>query len=437
MRYKQGTGDPAGFKLFMKQEGMKPSTMVRYVGNRLHVMFHLAGIIFSFHERLHYFLDKLCMCENPLRAALKKDLENPKIVVQLRSLGLIGKLLTGPWMREIYGNKNHLTNLETIPMMRSCLERLEHLKDEPSELLAAESDVFGHPLDASDDQVLSSLQTSDWSGAQKKDFSEISTLLIGGIIDVLKKQLQPYLFGELSLPTDQMLAQTKSAPTHNIFAEQTLGLTDHLYRRAPNATVGFIDGKVKSKKNKTLQWLEEQSETEQERLIKFAITTARHVRADRKERSILIKKTLGQRQVQKKMKRDTTARNKLEKKMANVIDGTVELDVEFSDCDSETLEAIRVIISKPDSLVGKRLSHMWCDDGQDIWFCGRVLELKKTYGYSGTGKGKTKNKNPTYKLEIAYWREELNEVEDDSEDFWVTLKQALTDMVCGELCILD
>ncbi|KAG1681429.1 PiggyBac transposable element-derived protein 1 [Nymphon striatum] len=41
MRYKQGTGDPARFKLFMKQEGIKPSTMVRYVGNR----FEHTGII--------------------------------------------------------------------------------------------------------------------------------------------------------------------------------------------------------------------------------------------------------------------------------------------------------------------------------------------------------------------------------------------------------
>ena len=45
MRYKQGKGDPAGFKMFMHQENIKPSVIVRYVGNRFHVLFHLAGII--------------------------------------------------------------------------------------------------------------------------------------------------------------------------------------------------------------------------------------------------------------------------------------------------------------------------------------------------------------------------------------------------------
>ena len=35
MRYKQGKGDPVGFKQFMRQENIKPGTIVRYVGNRL------------------------------------------------------------------------------------------------------------------------------------------------------------------------------------------------------------------------------------------------------------------------------------------------------------------------------------------------------------------------------------------------------------------
>ena len=58
-------------------------------------------------------------------------------------------------------------------------------------------------------------------------------------------------------------AQTLSAPAHNMFAEQTLGLADHLMRKAPNITIGFVDGKVKSKINKTLNWLSNKTEDEQ------------------------------------------------------------------------------------------------------------------------------------------------------------------------------
>ena len=37
MRYKQGRGDPSGFKLFMRFEKIKPGMIVRYVGYRLYV----------------------------------------------------------------------------------------------------------------------------------------------------------------------------------------------------------------------------------------------------------------------------------------------------------------------------------------------------------------------------------------------------------------
>ena len=41
MRFKQGLGDPAGFKQFLRQQKIKSGIIVRYVGNRLHVVFHL------------------------------------------------------------------------------------------------------------------------------------------------------------------------------------------------------------------------------------------------------------------------------------------------------------------------------------------------------------------------------------------------------------
>ena len=46
MRYKQGKGDPSGFKQFRRLENIKPGMIVRFVGNRLHVLFHLAGVMF-------------------------------------------------------------------------------------------------------------------------------------------------------------------------------------------------------------------------------------------------------------------------------------------------------------------------------------------------------------------------------------------------------
>ena len=41
-RYKQGKGDPAGFKHLLHQECIKLSIIPRFVGNRFHIVFHLA-----------------------------------------------------------------------------------------------------------------------------------------------------------------------------------------------------------------------------------------------------------------------------------------------------------------------------------------------------------------------------------------------------------
>ena len=43
MRFKDGKGDPRGFKAFLDQEGLPRGILPRYIGNRLHVLFHIAG----------------------------------------------------------------------------------------------------------------------------------------------------------------------------------------------------------------------------------------------------------------------------------------------------------------------------------------------------------------------------------------------------------
>ena len=99
MRYKQGKGDSSGFKLFMKKENVSPGLIVRYVSNRLHVIFHLAGVFFFLRDLLQLHLDKYSRNTTSLRTALQKNLRNEVIMMQLRCLGLMGKFLTGPWMQ--------------------------------------------------------------------------------------------------------------------------------------------------------------------------------------------------------------------------------------------------------------------------------------------------------------------------------------------------
>ena len=98
IRFKQGKGEPSGFKQFLRQHNIKPSIIIRYVGNRFHVMFHLAGVLYYLREKVLIYLDKSCNNTTTLRTSLLKDLRNMNILLQLRALGIIGKMVTGPWI---------------------------------------------------------------------------------------------------------------------------------------------------------------------------------------------------------------------------------------------------------------------------------------------------------------------------------------------------
>ena len=77
MRYAQGKGDPSGFKFFLRQNGLKAGVILRYVGNRFHVIFHLAGVVFNLCDKLCLYLETICHNKPSLRSALLKDLRNP------------------------------------------------------------------------------------------------------------------------------------------------------------------------------------------------------------------------------------------------------------------------------------------------------------------------------------------------------------------------
>ena len=99
----------------MRQENIKPGIIVQYVGNRFHVVFHLAGVLYYLGEKLLTYLDSACHNTTSLLSALQKDLRNNKLLLQLQALGIIGKLVTGPWMQQLYANKK-ITNLDSIPI---------------------------------------------------------------------------------------------------------------------------------------------------------------------------------------------------------------------------------------------------------------------------------------------------------------------------------
>ena len=55
LRYKDGKGDPRGFKAFLDSHNLPGGFVPRYRGNRLHILFHIF-------DRLHRSLSSMMMC---------------------------------------------------------------------------------------------------------------------------------------------------------------------------------------------------------------------------------------------------------------------------------------------------------------------------------------------------------------------------------------
>ena len=427
MRYRQGKGDPKGLTTFLQEEKIPLKYFTRYVGNRLHVLFHLAGVIYTYKEKLLQYLDKGCNNRTGLRTGLISALSHPSLQLHLKALGLIGKLLTGPWMRVVYGNSNKKSNLEMVGRFQAVVAALRSLENgNVLSVLNAKEDVFGESLDMND-VILVSLQTPN----QGDEFTDVLKQLLNGVVSVIERQMADYLSGDLSAPTKQMLEQAKSAPLHNIMSERILGMTDHQSHRAANATMGFIEGKVKASTNKTLQWLNSKEAAEQEKLISFVVKRAREVRDIQKKREAEMEKVFLQRQREKQQKREDTFRRKTEKKMQSLIDTSGEIDGNFlkdccipeSDENLEKMNMINQIVRDQKWLLDKEIQQYWFENQEDVVYYGHIIDLK------------TAKKKTSASVVVTYWKEGESE-EANGLDSKVTVAQVLVDYILSDLVFL-
>ena len=61
--YKDGKGDPRGFINMLVVNNIPNKAFIRYVGNRLHVLFYLSGSVCLYRETLMAFFKNQCSAQ--------------------------------------------------------------------------------------------------------------------------------------------------------------------------------------------------------------------------------------------------------------------------------------------------------------------------------------------------------------------------------------
>ena len=105
-----------------------------------------AGTFYFLRDKFLVYLDKLCNCNTGFRTSLLKDLSNTRIQIQLKALGILGKILTGPWMSVMYRNKDRLSNLEAVTILKRCVDKVKEQLETPLSVLGLTEDCFGRKL---------------------------------------------------------------------------------------------------------------------------------------------------------------------------------------------------------------------------------------------------------------------------------------------------
>ena len=129
-------------------------------------------MIFDHKDKLIVHLETMCRNETTLRLALLNDLKNKHILLQLQALGLLGKVITGPWMQQ-FNDNSKITNLEVTPCIKTCLDNLKLLTRSPLLMLEISEDAFGATLDRETDDVMCSLINCECNESEKDDLNVI------------------------------------------------------------------------------------------------------------------------------------------------------------------------------------------------------------------------------------------------------------------------
>ena len=70
LRYNQKAGDPTSLTDYLKHEEYNAGIIARYVGNRVHILFHMSGIICHILDILRAFLSKFTSSDRLGKAIL-------------------------------------------------------------------------------------------------------------------------------------------------------------------------------------------------------------------------------------------------------------------------------------------------------------------------------------------------------------------------------
>ena len=136
----QAAGMSADFSAYLSEINVQMS-LIQMEGNQFNIVFHNGAATYFHRLHIHNFIDSK-VSQNRLLKAVSEDLSNTVYLAGIRALGIISKLVTGPYFRIVSATKSIL---EMNPHLLQLQLRMERLSKNAQPLLEAEP-IFSEEL---------------------------------------------------------------------------------------------------------------------------------------------------------------------------------------------------------------------------------------------------------------------------------------------------
>ena len=422
------------FRAYLRHQGVSKIPLAAFVGNRFNILFYdAAGVYFLNMHMVQYLTKYHGGALNRLLSAVLHDLQTPHLIAGCQALGIVDKLITGPFWRYLQTSTISVLGMsDTYTMMKAKFEEW----GSNSECLVGNQDsLFEEHVRSNDD--VSEFLFKPTTTSQYGIVVELLQVLCKAFSLTIQRLLVDHLpGGEFHGVSDSsIISETKSVPKTNVSPERDFAILDRLISQKPNATYIALESMLLFSVNKTTDWLKSKNPEEKEKLLQASRNlTAVQRSTFRKRREeieakrakaieVKEKEMVAKKEKELKMKEDLTkgiqqiglwtspedieaGLASMSSKKAKVSALKLQLNFrrkvlnqthddptifQFSKNrftfsveqlaqnlhklllgDSSKVKS-SLVISSPDTLVYRRIEHLFDCDGELVWFKGTVL----------------------------------------------------------------
>ena len=300
------------------------SKLVEFIGNRLHIIFYNSAAVFYQESNIQDFLFKW-PSPNRLLQLVAKDIVEPVYLARVRALGILDKIVTGPFFRL---TETAMSVLKLNPHLKRMQECFEQWSTDASPLLDGAS-LFDKDVPIHRDDMFDSL-FQEQSVQLETLTQEALGFVFNSWIILFERQAQDQLpGGKYATPSSEQLAQAANVPATNMASERDFGVFDLLLHLKPAARLISHEALVMWTNNKTTAWLNSLSPEDKEKCMADARANTSAILARYKERKEKIFQQWKDKLLEKQRAKEEAER-KLQQQRLYLVNGVAELGVHGS-----------------------------------------------------------------------------------------------------------